>query len=1242
MLKVDCESCKAPYQVDGRRVPPAGLKMRCPKCGHTFLVLDPTKDAGDPSAESTDLPSPTMIGLSPKSGVKAGAPSGMTGGVAPSPPPAVQAPFELAPAPSPSAPPVRRATESFPGLDDLDLPSLVGEARAPAPQKPRAPKPPAIPQRGAPSPPALAELPSIASGLPVGASSGLPTAVGAGGVPGLPSAVGMGGVPGLPTAVGMGGVPGLPTAVGMGGVPGLPSAVGMGGVGLPAPQTHSGLPATKGEFMGFGEIALPSVQNEVPLDLTGSGVGGPIGTTAAFGSPDLGTAGMLEMAVPPPFIGDSIRLSMRDSLSYGEADIPRAEAAATQLGVGPALGDASPDGAGLRGATAVIGSDAVASRRPSTLGFGEVDLGESSDAIAPAGPAPAARAGAFSVEEASLEAKPNGPMQSPTAAVRDAQRMYRPASKAPKVIGAALALLIAGGAVLQLTPLGAFGHIWIGDKLHAGEDLRVAIAKAEEARVKLAEDSFPVAMQAADDLAVARKALSRSKPLAAYAAFVEFMNQIRFGGDPTRSAKASASLADIPVDAPVPFASAARAAQAAQSGDWGKARDLIETALTKESNQGIQGELLLLKGEVALAQRDSAAALSAFSSADSLGSSPRSAFGLARAHVSVRALPKAREVVDAALKKSPSHAGLLTLRALLSWELDRDHASAEKEIASLLEESKRRSLGPTEVSFAFATRGTVAFARERIGEARVAFDNAVKADPRNVAALIGQGEVLFADGRFTEALTRYDEAASKEPANAFAIVGSAKSKISLERLADAKTQLVAARKQAPKEMALALWLARAEEALGNRKAADELYTTAVDLAESSNPDAAQPYASYAKFLASQGKLTEAAAKLDTARQKLPNNPALQRAFGDVAVAQGQFAQAVAFFLAALAKNPNDLAARLSLGVTYRRMHKLDLAAKALDEVEAIDKDYSSLALERGLLLEESGDIKRALEQFEGASKRAPNDLDLKLRVGAAYVAIGDIERALPLLMAVKDQRPNSAEANHYVGRAYLQRGALDSAQAMRFLQRAVALDPNKAEYHLYVAWAANEATPVQLGLARSHIDRALQLDSLLADGYWQRGVLLRKEGQVNDAIKDLKRALELKPTRFEAHAALAEAYEDRNERGPAMVEWQSAISGNSKPPYWRWKYGKLLADKGAILDAAKHLAYAVEQASDMKPRPGWLGPAAFEAAEALKKTGQKKTACDDYAIYLELAPPSDPDRRDALRSQKELGCLPER
>ncbi len=43
MFKVECPGCKAPYQVDERRIPGSGLKMRCPKCGTSFKV-DPPAD----------------------------------------------------------------------------------------------------------------------------------------------------------------------------------------------------------------------------------------------------------------------------------------------------------------------------------------------------------------------------------------------------------------------------------------------------------------------------------------------------------------------------------------------------------------------------------------------------------------------------------------------------------------------------------------------------------------------------------------------------------------------------------------------------------------------------------------------------------------------------------------------------------------------------------------------------------------------------------------------------------------------------------------------------------------------------------------------------------------------------------------------------------------------------------------------------------------------------------------------
>ncbi|MEZ4262901.1 MAG: tetratricopeptide repeat protein [Polyangiaceae bacterium] len=1221
MLKVECESCKAPYQVDERRVPQTGLKMRCPKCGHTFLVSDPAK-GGAAAAPGAPPPKrqhkPTMVGIQ--------APSAPIAPAAPAPeddaldlpavrPAAPKARPQAAPAPPPPPPPAPApapAAAGFGALDDFDLPALPDEVDLPAalhrPQAapkpapaPAAPPPAASPAGGAfnfdidlPSPVASAPPPFGSVDLPMAAAPGDLPIVAGGDLP----AVAHGNLPapayGLP-APAHGNLPapahGNLPAVAHGNLPapayGNLPAPAFGN--LPAPANNLPMPAG-----GFGEIDLPLVQNDLPANP---------GANA-------------HMPMP---VGDDRLLPNAGGGAFGEFDLPVVGAGLPQASRG-----AEPGNFGeidLGGGSAPLGGGGGGA-----LGFGEVDLGgDQSPVVAPP---PAVSAGSLQQEEEKQAGRP---------ARRVVRRGSGPSLRVPKVAAIAVALLVVGGASLQFTSYGAFGHLAISDRLHRAQYDKAGTDAAQAARERMAVDTFAAARAAADELAAARQKLPRSRPLSAYAAFIQYSNELRFGPDPDRTARVSTWLNDMPADGSVNYLRLARAARDAAQGDLAKGRAGLEAA-RRDPGPGAAGDAALVAGEIALAQKDAKGAIALFEEAVQTSSTARSQFGLARAHFLARNMTQAKEAVAATLAASAGHAGALTLRAAVVWELTRDDVSAMRDLSAVLTEQARAVEGPSEVSQALATKGWILFARDRTSEARAAFEEAVKIDGRNVTALVGQGEILYADGRYSEALTRFDEAVGKDPNNLNALVGSAKSKISLERLKEAKDQLTAARATYPKEMAVALWLAKAEEALGNKSAAERLYDAALTLVDPQNPDSIQAFAGYAAFLAAQGRTTDAQEKLDLARSKLPDSAQLQRAFGDVAVAQGHFDEAIGHYQSALQKNPHDLGTRFRLGVAYRKMRKLDMATAEFDKVVAIDKDYPGIALERGILFEESGDVKKALEQFQGAFERAPNDLDLMLRVGAAYVAIDRVKDAFPLLKKVLEQRPNSAEANHFLGRAYLKQGGLEAASATRFLKRAVDLDPNRAEYHLYVAWAANEASPAQLGLARTHIDRALQLDKLLADGYWQRGVVARREGAVNDAIRDLKRALDLKPNRHEAHATLAECYEDKNDRAAALAEWAKAIGADDKPPYWRFRYGKLLMDAKRASDAAPHLAYAVKEAQGAQPRPGWLVTAAFESGEAHQAVGATKEAVDAYKLYLDLAPPTAPDRKDALKALTALGA----
>ncbi len=562
----------------------------------------------------------------------------------------------------------------------------------------------------------------------------------------------------------------------------------------------------------------------------------------------------------------------------------------------------------------------------------------------------------------------------------------------------------------------------------------------------------------------------------------------------------------------------------------------------------------------------------------------------------------------------------------------------------MIEGPSRTKAAPRELSQAYAAKAWVSLERGAATDAREAFAQAVALDPRNVDALNGQGRLFLNEERCTEALARFDTALGIDPNSVETIANDAEAKIALERLADAKQQLLAARERFPKSVPTLILLGKVEQHLGNSDAAEADLRAAIALVDPSRPDAVLPYVALSKLLSERGHAADGRAALDEAKKKLTPSPGLERAFGEISELQGDYDGAIAHYNAALALDSKNATTHFRLGVALRRTRKFDDAATELDKVAAVDKDYPGLSLERGLLFEESGDVQKAIEQFNGALAKAPDDPDLQLRVGAAYVAIGRPDEALPMLHKALEKRPTSAEVHHYIGRALMLQPGPGQADALRYLKRAVDLDPNRAEFHVYVAWAANDATPAQLELARDEIDRALALDNLNAEAYWQRGVLERMEGADEDALKDENHALALRPSRYEAHATLAECDEDKNQDAAALAEWARAIAGDMdapnaatvRHPFWRFRYGKLLMDHGGPGAALVQLLPAVTTAEAISPKPGWLAPLEYLTADALRKTGKRADAVDHYKRFLDIAPVNSPDRLDAQQALATL------
>ena len=1354
MLKVECEGCRAPYRVDERRIPPGGLKMRCPKCGATFVV-----NIGEAALPPLAPPPSFRSALSKRTVLGIGEPDvAAVTLLPPSEPPPLDAFSEEAagvpddlPLPVASAPAMPAVPPSLPRLPlpaaptgELDLP-VVGERREGVPTSgsgpdlpvfaPKAPMPPLRPPappppRPPPPPPPIPIAPPPASPLvfddlpavsPNVAKSPTGIKTQAGGfsdfgdlpMPVAPAPLGNLPIPVAPAPLGNLPVPtapapliDLPSPRAFGANTGLPSPAS---IPLPMPSGTS-LPSiskTARQITGAVLFNIPDVPSIIVPKATPTPDFGD-----GFGELDLPSAGDLSGALPTisqaGLPSASTGEGMLPSISTGQAGaaihLPKlpipsgiGQQSPAPVPAGPGVWPeppASSAGSGMGGLFGELGGSPTAGYGGSQAGplptpgeiklpppqtitrkagggvaFGEVDL-SAGDSHSPttdgsvSAPAPAAQSWGVSAlkpkaadedmefgaipQEEERGGAPAPTLGSPTAESTSVASDRRSPASAPRVESSGskskaakfmlvgLAVFALGGIAMSASPtLGAFGVHFIGDTISAKKNEKTFQAMIASSRQQLSTDTSD---QSEAAIAVADRLVQdapRFSSVASYAAWLGFAREVRFGSEPAVHAHATALVSRSAAEKESRYMPLARAAEAAANGEVAKARQSVQ-GLALQSPQDV--DIAVLEGEVDLLAGEHKHALGVWERAAKLEPSARTSFGKARALAGLGETAKAREEAAATLKASKDHVGarILLARLLLGEKQEEQAAKMLEEIVGVGAAPAGRLRGiasTTEQVTAYTQLGQINLERSRMSASEAAFAEALKIDPKDADALCGFGEVLYREGRYAEGLARFEAGMQANPESLNAKIGAAKTKIALERLQEAKEILRKLRERRPADPVVAYWLSQVEDALGNKAEVEKILVEAIARTPTGG-DAINLYVALSQFLASQGRTQEADAKLAEARTKLPDSPAIHKALGNVALTAGRLNDAKAEFEVALASDARDLQSLFNLGVTLRRMGKFDDAAEKFDKVSASDKNFPGLALERGVLFETSGQVQRALEMYQEALSKAPNDPDLMLRVGSAEVAAGQASQGEEILRKVLQARPNSAEANHYLGRAQLLKGT-NLSEALRYLKRATEIDSHRAEYWLYIGWAANEAG--QPPTAESALHHALELDQSLADAYWQRGVLLRRQGAVRDAERDLNKALELKPSRHEAYATLAECYEDQSKWDQATTAWRKAIASDGNRSFWRYKLGRLYYNNGNRGGAAEELSKAI-QLAEKEARPPWLWEAYLMLAESDRASGRRQEAIDHYREFLKLAPPDSPFRVDAIKALQGLGA----
>jgi predicted Zn finger-like uncharacterized protein len=1024
------------------------------------------------------------------------------------------------------------------------------------------------------------------------------------------------------------------------------------GAGTPPPDL--GLRSSTSQ--GFGELDFDAKPQQSPRAATGTGapaVASGGGGFADFGELELpgpGTGG------PPPIAMDDIGLGASPSAQTfgGDADAPRAVRKAPSLMIesnhvpsfGPSegLGEAPsiPNSPGLPG-------DMGGSPQAGGMAFGEVDLGGGGEEDMEFGAIPQERGdgddrgGGYDRPQ---EALPYKPRDGSDESKLEAEATPKKKGKAGRFVLAFLGLLVLGGGSLEFTKLGAFGRNVIADRLNADKYATMLRDGTTRSQQALGEDTLARSTDAVAAINRDVDAAPRYAPLVAYAAYVNWAHQLRFGRDGGADAKAQALLGKAIVN-PGPNKQLAEAARDVLGGQYAPARATLQGLLSSDA-KNVDAAVTL--GELELRAKQPKEAIAAFAKAKAAQDSPRTRAGLMRAYEAAGDLESARKEAEEIVKKSQGHVPSRLFLAHFAWEKLHD----EKKTLALIEEIRKPALvaasSPAEQIDALSLKGSLLLDRGRITDAKAAFDQALQSAKGAPAALpqLGLGEVYLANGQFPAAIAAFKAAAEAAPELTVAKIGIARAQLKLEKPADAR-QTLTPLKDPKLASEIGYWLGQASEKIAPDKPQDAMKI--YDAAIKAQPSEVKPYIALANLQAKIGQTDVAAATLETALKAVPSSDKLHLAVGELKFRQGHYVEALGEFDKALGLQPENLDALFDKGRTQLRMEgpeAVKAGKETLDQLEKKDPKYPGLALEFGYYYQATHQLNEALKRYQSALEAAPNDIDVKLQVGRAMVESRDPNSEATLRdvldkCATGSSMPDTCqvEAKHYLGRALLNRNS--PADSIVYLKQAVEKGDMNAAYHLYYGWALKEMD--RLDEADLEISRALELDKSVGDAYWLRAEILVKQQKYQDAIDLAQKALKLTPSRYEAHATIADAMRGMSNgstvvEAGAIAEWEKAINGdpnNPKAPFWHYRIADLMYYRNEIARAAPHLRDSIKLVTEREQKPAWLPKAYFYLGMALRFS-DKEEAKKALKTYLDTSVgTTDPARGEARAAYAEAG-----
>ncbi len=373
-------------------------------------------------------------------------------------------------------------------------------------------------------------------------------------------------------------------------------------------------------------------------------------------------------------------------------------------------------------------------------------------------------------------------------------------------------------------------------------------------------------------------------------------------------------------------------------------------------------------------------------------------------------------------------------------------------------------------------------------------------------------------------------------------------------------------------------------------------------------------AALARAYLAKHQLDKAVPLLTDAVQKDPQNAALAEALVSALLAVGRPQEAQTAVTAALLKNPKDARLLLLSGRVNESLDRIGEAEALYTAALAADPDNPEPALALGRFFLRFRRTGEARAQFDALAKRLPDDPRVLVGLGDLAMADGDVARARAEYEKATAVDAKSAPAWLGQSRVAVEQQRWTDARADA--ERALALDANVPDGHLQLGLALWRLKDLPGALKEMEAARTSSGNLKVNVAV---GAVLLEQGDLSGADTTLNQALKVEPSNPEGNFYMARVHAARQEWTAAIESMRAALDRVPGRASYHYELGRIYKDAKKVPEAIDEWKVAVK-----------LDPKYADAWAAIGEAEQEGQRCEEAIPAYESALAADPSRTQLL------------